>query len=80
MKQTMTLSAQLMLINELVAYHAFEVGGCLTIKVTSARDRPLHFLTSDRGLRLDQHFERFEVFLEKEVVIDFNQLHLLVLA
>ena len=80
MKQTMTLGAQLMLVNELMANHALEVGGCLPLKVASARDRPLEFLAGDLGHCLDEKFEGGEVLLEKEVEIDLNNLHLLVLA
>jgi hypothetical protein len=80
MKQTMTLVAQLVLIDELMAYHAFEIGGSLPVKVASARDRPLELLAGDLGLRLHQQFEGGEVLLEKEVEIDLNNLHLLVLA
>ena len=80
MKQTMTLGAQLVLIDELMAYHALEVGGSLPLKVASARDRPLEFLAGDLGLRLHQQFEGGEILLEKEVEIDLNNLHLLVLA
>ena len=80
MKQTMALVAQLMLIDELMAYHALEVGGCLPLKVASTRDRPLEFLAGDLGLSFHQQFEGGKVLLEKEVEIDLNNLHLLVLA
>ena len=47
MKQTMTLGAQLVLIHELMTYHALEVGWRLPVNIACAGDCLLHFLDAD---------------------------------